>query len=116
MGKGAAGRSASSCSLPAEHTHTGCVYSDEPPGGLLVVCCQRLDKGVGCGAVGVPVLGVNAPATTLNGIGGSALGLEKVLFEDAIVNVHLAQHCHLLAFDVRGCGLIPNPHTDTVTH
>lgn len=51
MGKGAAGRSASSCSLPAEHTHTGCVYSDEPPGGLLVVCCQRLDKGVGCGAV-----------------------------------------------------------------
>lgn len=50
------------------------------------------------------------------GLGARHLVSKKVLFEYTVVNVHLAQYCHLLAFDVRGCGLIPNPHTDTVTH
>lgn len=41
---------------------------------------------------------------------------QKVLFEYTVVNVHLSQHHHLLALDVCGGGLIPNPHADTVTH
>lgn len=112
----AAVRSCSSPGLPAEHTHAGRVDPDEPPGSLLVVHGQRLDEGVSGGAVGVPVLGVYAPAPAVHGIGVPALGLKKVLFEHTVVDVHLSQHHHLLALDVRGCGLVPHPHADAVAH
>lgn len=48
---GAGVRSGSPPSLPAEHTHTGRVYPDKPPGSLLVVHGQRLDESVCRGAI-----------------------------------------------------------------
>lgn len=62
------------------------------------------------------MLGINAPAPAVHGGGVPALGLEKVLFEHTVVDVHLSQHHHLLALDVRGCGLVPHPHADAVAH
>ena len=62
------------------------------------------------------MLRVDAPASAVDGIGVPALGLKKVLFEYTVVDVHLSQHHHLLALDVRGGGLVPHPHADAVAH
>lgn len=102
--------------LPAEHADAGGVDADEPPGRLLALHGQGLDKRVGGGAVRVPVLGVDASAPARHRLGVPALGLEKVLLKDVVVDVDLAQHRHLLALDVGGRGFVPDPHADAVAH
>lgn len=102
--------------LPAEHTDAGCVNPNEPPGCLLALHRQCFDKGVSGGAVGVPVLRVDPSAPAGHWLRVPALGLEKVLLENVVVNVDLSQHCHLFAFNVGGRGFVPNPHADAVAH
>lgn len=51
QGRERVGRSGSSHSLPAEHTHTGRVDPDKSPGSLLAIHGQRLDKGVSRGTI-----------------------------------------------------------------
>lgn len=50
------------------------------------------------------------------GLGSRHLVSKKVLFEYTVVDVHLSQHHHLLALDVRGGCLVPHPHADAVAH
>lgn len=102
--------------FPAEHTHTGCVDPDKSPGSLLALHGQCFDEGVCRGAVRVPMLRIDPSAPAGHRPRVPALGLEKVLLKNVVVNVDLSQHGHLFAFDVGGGGFVPDPHADTVTH
>lgn len=43
-------------------------------------------------------------------------GLEEVLPLVDVVDVHVWQHCDLIARDVRGCGLVAHPNADALAH
>lgn len=102
--------------LAAQHAHAGHVDAYEPPRHQVLEGGQRAHKGVRVGAVGVPVPRVDPQAAGAARVPPVAGGLEEVLLLGDIVDVHVWQHCHLSARDVRGFGLVADPGADALAH
>lgn len=102
--------------LAAQHTHTGHVDAYEPPRHQVLKRRQRSDKRVRVGAVGVPVSGIDSQAAGAARAGAVTRRLKEVLLLVHIVDVHVRQHRHLVARDVRGFGLVAHPDADAVAH
>lgn len=102
--------------LTAQHTHTGHVDAYEPPRHQVLKWSQSSDKSVWVGAVGVPVPRIDSQTARAARACALACRLKEVLLLVDIVDIHVWQHCHLVAWDVRGFGLIAHPDADTLTH
>lgn len=102
--------------LAAQHAHAGHVDAYEPPRHQVLERGQRAHKSVRVGAVGVPVPRVDPQAAGAARVPAVAGGLEEVLLLGDIVDVHVWQHCHLSACDVRGFGLVADPGADALAH
>lgn len=102
--------------LAAQHAHTGHVDAYEPPRHQVLKWSQRSYKSVCVGAVGIPVPRVDSQTARAARARAVARRLEEVLLLVDIVDIHVRQHCHLVAWDVRGFGLVAHPDADALTH
>lgn len=102
--------------LAAEHTHTGHVNAYEPPRHQVLKWSQRSYKSVWVGAVGVPVSGINSQTAWATWVRTVTRCLKEVLLLVDIIDIHVWQHCHLIAWDVRGLGFVAHPDADALTN
>lgn len=102
--------------LAAEHAHARHVDAYEPPRHQVLEGSQRSDKSVRVGAVGVPVSRIDSQTARAAGSGAVTRRLEEVLLLVDVVDVHVWEHRHLVAWDVCGLGFVPHPDTNTFAH
>lgn len=110
------GRTLLSPWLAAEHAHASHVDAYQPPRHQVFKGSQRSYKSVWVGAVGIPVSRIDSQTAGAARATAVTRRLKEVLLLVDVVDVHVWEHCHLVAWDVRGLGFVAHPDADALTY
>lgn len=103
--------------FPGQGAHAGGVYPYPPPAHQFVVFwSQCSDISLGCLALGVPVLVVNAAAAVFHRLCLFTPCFIKVLLNRRVARLNFSQNSHLVSPDVNGGGFVRDPQAFTVTN